>query len=291
MSAAEWRKRRRPLQGHDRGGLRPDLPAGSPGAALGRDRRRLRELEERPRGHLQAAPLHPFHGGNRRKPAGDGLRQSRREVRHRRRLHAQPLQRGAPALRRVPRQCPGRGRGRRHPHAPGTDRACPHRIRIRQAVAGEAHAGGLRPLRGDLLEARDPLQGHAGSRIHDRARQALAAADAARQAHRAGGTQDRRRHDRGGADQRARGRDAGRDGLARPAPAPDHRPGREPGAAGDRPAGLPRRRLRRDRLHLGGGGGTARGRGARSCSSGQRPARRTSTACVPPKASSPRAGA
>ena len=49
-----------------------------------------------------------------------GLRQHGRRLRHRRRVHAQHLRRHQGALRRVPRQRPGRGRGRRHPH-PGAD--------------------------------------------------------------------------------------------------------------------------------------------------------------------------
>ena len=49
---------------------------------------------------------------------------------------------------------------------------------------------------GDLRAAGKALPRHAGPRIHHRARQALDAADALRQAHRQGGAEDRRRHGR-----------------------------------------------------------------------------------------------
>ncbi len=74
--------------------------------------------------------------------------------------------------------------------------------------------------------ARAPLPRHAGHRVHGRARAALHAADAQRQAHRQGGAEDRGRHGRRGPDQPGRGGDARRAGLARPALAPDHRSGR-----------------------------------------------------------------
>ena len=120
---------------------------------------------------------------------------------HRRRLHPQSLDRRKEALRRVPGQCAGRGRRRRHPHAAEHHRSRPHRRRLRQAVAAEADAGGLRsPSSTISRQARKALPRHAGSRIHHRARQALDAADALRQAHRQGGAEDRRRDGRGRAD-------------------------------------------------------------------------------------------
>ena len=48
---------------------------------------------------------------------GHGLRQPRRDVGHRRLLLARSVDRRAALLRRVPRQCAGRGRRRGHPHA------------------------------------------------------------------------------------------------------------------------------------------------------------------------------
>ena len=110
--------------------------------------------------------------------------------------------------------------------------------------------------------AREPLPRHAGRRVHHRARQALDAADARRQAHREGGAEDRRRHGRGRADHARGGDRPHRAGLARPAPAPDARPERRAHADRARPAGLARRGDGRDRLHRR-GGGASEGRGAR----------------------------
>ena len=56
----------------------------------------------------------------------------------RRCLHAQSVDRRQAALRRVSDQCPGRGRGRRHPHAAGDHRGRARGIRLRQAVDGNA---------------------------------------------------------------------------------------------------------------------------------------------------------
>ncbi len=99
------------------------LPGGPARAALGRRRRRLRELEQQARvdlpPHVQL-PGRLGHGGER---AVHGLRQHGRRLRHRRRVHAQSLDGRAPALRRVPAQRAGRGRRRGHPHAaPGRRR-------------------------------------------------------------------------------------------------------------------------------------------------------------------------
>ena len=62
---------------------------------------------------------HPLLLGHRRQRAVDGLRQHGRRLRHRRGLHPQPRHRREEAVRRVPDQRPGRGRGGRcpHPHA------------------------------------------------------------------------------------------------------------------------------------------------------------------------------
>ncbi len=93
------------------------LSAGPARPAMGRDRRRVRLLAERARHHLSAAARHSRRLGHRRQRPGHGVRQYGRHERDRRRLHAQSLDRRQRALRRVPGQRPGRGRGRRHPHA------------------------------------------------------------------------------------------------------------------------------------------------------------------------------
>ena len=78
-------------------------------------------------------------------------------------------------LRRVPDQRAGRGRRRRHPHAGA---------RVEDAeVEQESPPAAPR----DQEDAREALPGHAGHRVHDRARHALHAADAYRQADRRGG--------------------------------------------------------------------------------------------------------
>ena len=68
---------------------------------------------------------------------GDGLR-------HRRRLHAQPLDRRQRVLWRVPGQCAGRGCRRRHPHAAASDLAGKRGKRRRTAGDGRGDAGGVR---------------------------------------------------------------------------------------------------------------------------------------------------
>ena len=84
---------RPPLQAHRREGARQALPAGSARAALGRHRRGVRLLDERAGEQIPRAARHPGelgHGGQR---PGHGVRQPRRDLRHRRRLHPQPLDR------------------------------------------------------------------------------------------------------------------------------------------------------------------------------------------------------
>ena len=63
------------------------------------------------------------------------------DVGHGRRLHAQPIDRRARALRRVPGQCAGRGRGGRHPHAPAADGSGAQGGRRDGAVTRSADAG------------------------------------------------------------------------------------------------------------------------------------------------------
>ncbi len=75
----------------------------------------------RPGAH-RARPRH------RRQRAGHGVRQPRRQLGHRRRLHPRPGDRRQGRLRRLPGQRPGRGRGGRHPQHRadlGTEEAVP----------------------------------------------------------------------------------------------------------------------------------------------------------------------
>ena len=109
---------------------------------------------------------------HRRQRADDGVRQHRRSLGHRRRLHAQPGDRREGVLRRVPDQRAGRGRRRRHPHAAADPRA------------REGDAEGLQAAARDHDAAREALQGRPGLRVHDPGRAAVHAADAQRQAHR-----------------------------------------------------------------------------------------------------------
>ncbi len=88
----------------------------------------------------------------------------------------------ARALRRVPHQRPGRGRGRRHPH-PQADQC-----------HGQGPAQGIRTVRAHRQAAGEALPRRAGHGVHHRARPALHAADTQRQAHRRGGREDRGRH-------------------------------------------------------------------------------------------------
>ena len=90
--------------------------------------------------------LHSYSGklGHRGQRAGHGVRQYGRDLGHRRRLHPQSLDRREKTLRRVFDQCPGRGRGRRHPHAAGDHRGGAQGSLLRQAVDGGGAAGSLR---------------------------------------------------------------------------------------------------------------------------------------------------
>ena len=246
----------RPRSPRRRGKPFPHEPKRS---AVGRHRRRVLVVDEPARDHLSPPQRHSRRMGNRRQRPGDGVRQHGRDVGDRRRLHPQSLDRRERALRRVSRQRAGRGRGRGHPHAAEHHRGGAQGGRLRQAVARSADAGGVQAVRRQRQAAREALPRHAGPRVHDRARQALDAADPQRQAHRA-----RRAARRGGDGQRgpdlARGRDhARRAGRARPAAASDPRPQGEARAARDRPARFARRGERRDRVLGRRGGGCAPG--------------------------------
>ena len=98
---------RRPVQGHRAGRGRHRVPAGPHGAAAARHRGGVPLLEQRARLHL------PPHGEDRRRPrhrgqrAVDGVRQQGRRLRHRRRVHPQPRDRGERRLRRLPQERAG----------------------------------------------------------------------------------------------------------------------------------------------------------------------------------------
>ena len=232
---------------------RQAVSAGPARAIVGRHRRGVRLVDEPARHHLSASARHSGKLGHRGQRAGHGVRQYGRDLGDRRRLHAQSVDRREKALRRIPHQCAGRGRGRRYPHAAGDHRGSAQGGRFGQAVDGNGAAARLRRAQAHPRRARKALPRHAGPRIHGRAGQAVDAADAQRQAHRQGGLAHRRRAGAGEADQQGGSGDARRSRRARSAPASDHRSrGR---AQGDRhrPAGFAGRRLRRDRVLLRGG--------------------------------------
>ena len=169
------------------------VPAGCRRAAVGRDRRGVRLVDEPARHHLSPPAQHSGKLGHRGQRPGHGVRQHGRDVGDRRRLHAQSFDRREAALRRVPHQRAGRGRGRRHPHAAGDHRDRAAGIGLRQAVDGTRDAEVLRRAGAQRRRARTALPRHAGPRVHGRAGQAVDAADALRQAHRQGRAQDRGR--------------------------------------------------------------------------------------------------
>ena len=227
---------RRPLQGAREGARRQELSGFAVGSADGRRRRRVRLLDERPRHRLSPQVQHPDRVGHRRQRAGDGLRQHRRAVRFRRRVHAQPGQRREGVLRRVPDQRAGRGRRRRRAHAGAGCRA------------EEADAEGVQRAGAHPPDARAALQGRAGLRVHHRRRRRLHAADAQRQAHGDGGAQVLDRHAQGEADRLEDGGDAqsGRPARTAAGAGVRHRGSGQGEGHRDRPARRSRRRLRTD---------------------------------------------
>ena len=195
--------RRRPegagrgVQGGDQGEEGHRLPRRPVRAAARRDHGRV-QLAGTTTGRWSTAGRTTSRtSGARRSTSGHGVRQHGRRLRHRRRLHPRPGHRRERLLRRVPDQRPGRGRGRRHPHAAEDRRA------------GQRVPQGLQAAARHPQEAREALPGHAGHRVHHRERQALHAPVPQRQAHRLRRRAHRRRHGRRGADHQGRGRCAG----------------------------------------------------------------------------------
>ena len=206
LSADDWQARHRALQGHGRGGARQAFPAGPAGAALGRDRRRVRLLDEPARHHLSPPARHPGRLGHGRQRPGHGVRQ-----------HGRDSATGV-AFTRNPSTGEKALYGEFLVNAQGEDVVAGIRTPQPITEAARIAAGSDKPsleklmpeafaaFVGDLRPARSALPRHAGHRVHHRARQALDAADPHRQAHRQGGAEDRRRHGRRGADHRARRR-------------------------------------------------------------------------------------
>ena len=105
----------RRVPGHLPRAHRAGLPDRPPGADAPRDRGGLQELERQARDRLPAPEQdqrRPRHGGQR---AGDGVRQPRRRLGHRRGVHPRPVDGREGPLRRLPPQRPGRGRRGGHP--------------------------------------------------------------------------------------------------------------------------------------------------------------------------------
>ena len=184
LTAEDLGAARRALQGA-RSRRRPGkpLPAGPARAAVGRDRRRLPQLGQRPRAALPAAVRDPRRPGHRRQRAVHGLRQPRRRLRDRASRSRATRRRARTSS--TASTCPT-------PRARTSSRASARRGRSRSAQAGGGGHDSLEaamPRRyAQLLEIRDTLesalQGHAGHRVHDRARHAVHAPDAHREAHR-----------------------------------------------------------------------------------------------------------
>ena len=212
------------------------FPRGSDGAAARGDRCGVRVVEQQARDRLPQLQPHPARPRHRRQRPVDGVRQHGRRLRHRRRVHARSVDRRAEAVRRVPHQRAGRGRRRRHPH-PQADRG-----------DGDGSAEGVQAVRADRAQAREALPRRAGHGVHDRARHAVHAADAERQADRGGGGEDRRRHGARAAHHQARGGAARRAGAGRSAAASPHRSEGQGQRARNRARRLAGRGLRQGRL-------------------------------------------
>ena len=230
--------RGRPGRGHEHvpgdreGRHRARLPDRSHGAAGPRHSRGVRLVVRSPRPRLPRVQQDRPRPGDRRERGVHGLRQPGRGLGDGGCLHPRPEHRGAEALRGVPDQRPGRGRGGRHPDP------------VAHRPDAERHAPGVRRVRADRSAPGDPLPRRPGPGVHHRARTAVHAPDKVGQADRPGRHPDRGR-DGGGGDHQPRGgpqaRGAGPGGPAPPAalrrrrqgrrrrPPPGHRAERLPG--------------------------------------------------------------
>ncbi len=140
----------------------PDRPARADGP---RRQSGVRLVERRPGDPVPAAGAHPRRPRYRRQHLLDGLRQHGPGLRDGRRVHPRPRVRPAGHLRRLPAERAGRGRRRRDPQHGAADRAGAHR------------QGVLRPASRNHGDAGEPLPRHVRHRVHDRAREAVDAAD------------------------------------------------------------------------------------------------------------------
>ena len=155
-------------------------------------------------------PRRPRHRGER---ADDGVRQQGRRLRHRRRVHAQPVHRREPALRRLPDAT-------RRARTSWPASASPSRS-TRWATTSPSATTQLLDVMQTLAA---PLPRHVRHRVHDRAGPPLHPADARRQAHRGGRAAHGGRDGGGGPHRPARGGAARAARAARPAAAPAVRP-------------------------------------------------------------------
>ncbi len=224
------------------------FPQAAARPAVGRDRRRLRVVDEPARDDLSAIARDPRRLGHRGQCPGDGVRQYGDGLRDRRRLHPQPVDRHGRVLRRIPGQRPGRRCRRRHPHPATPDDRRQGRQQIGLAGDGRSHARGPRRAVPGASDARRPLLRHAGHRVYRAARQVVDAADADRQAHRPGRAEDRRVAGRGGDHRPRRGDPAHRPQFARSAVASDPRPAGGKKRPRPRSAGVSRCGLGQDRV-------------------------------------------
>ena len=103
------------VQGRDPGAFRRRIPAAPARAAGHGDPRGLRFLEHRPGPAVPPPRADPAGPGHRGQHLHHGVRQPRRDQRHRRGLHPRPGVRADRRVRRLPVQRAGRGRRRRHP--------------------------------------------------------------------------------------------------------------------------------------------------------------------------------
>ena len=143
------------LPGRDRGAHGRPVPAGRARPARAGHRRGVRLLVREEGDGVPAHPRHPRGVGHRGDRHGDGVRQPRRGLRHRGRVHARSAHGRGALLRGVPAERPGRGRGGGDPH-PAPDRG-----------PARANADDLRRASRHRHPARAALQGHAGHRVHD----------------------------------------------------------------------------------------------------------------------------